>query len=458
MQASFYQYVETPNANLICCICSNPFVEPTTIQSCYHTFCRDCIEESLGHLKQCPVDRSPISEGDLLPANPIVRSLVDELPVECLYRSTGCTHTCQRQHLSTHLQETCLYSEVPCPEGKCERYFPRKDASVHTHNPDIRTSDNEEFTKSDNKLLHDGDASSMATPRCHFCFLEISDETASDHQRTCPERVPCPHASFGCPYTGSRATLDNEHLPVCIYEAFEGFLKLNNARMMKLVEENMMLRSRVQSMESAMKVVKTELGGVKGTLGPWYRPTPTQHPSLAGPSTSSRPSQLNDYAGPDLVGGQTSDADLAPYFAEYSLPTGQPRPTHRISSSLGGQLHEHPGLLPRISTHVAPLNLSTSLEGSLVGLRESVVTLASSLDSMGRRNEIAVANEVMRLNEEIMSLRANMHGLRMQIHAIMMDRNAQVTGRVEGADLNWLGMQVAPPVRLPGNPPSITKL
>lgn len=66
-------------------------------------------------------------------------------------------------------------------------------------------------------------------------------------------------------------------------------------------------------------------------------------------------------------------------------------------------------------THIAPLNLTTSLEGSLAGLRESLVTVAASVDSMGRRNEIALSNEVMRLGEEIMSLRANVHGLRMQV-------------------------------------------
>jgi hypothetical protein len=66
-------------------------------------------------------------------------------------------------------------------------------------------------------------------------------------------------------------------------------------------------------------------------------------------------------------------------------------------------------------TQVAPLNLSTTLEGALDGVRESVVALGGAVDSLGRRSDIALTNETLRLNEEIMSLRANVHGLRMQV-------------------------------------------
>jgi hypothetical protein len=61
------------------------------------------------------------------------------------------------------------------------------------------------------------------------------------------------------------------------------------------------------------------------------------------------------------------------------------------------------------------LNLSTTLEGALAGVRASVVALAGAVDSLGRRSDIALTNETLRLNEEVMSLRANVHGLRMQV-------------------------------------------
>lgn len=64
---------------------------------------------------------------------------------------------------------------------------------------------------------------------------------------------------------------------------------------------------------------------------------------------------------------------------------------------------------------VAPLNLSTTVEGSLVGLRESLVTLSAALESQGRRLDLALTTEGLRVNEEVGSLKAVVQGLRMQV-------------------------------------------
>lgn len=65
-----------------------------------------------------------------------------------------------------------------------------------------------------------------------------------------------------------------------------------------------------------------------------------------------------------------------------------------------------------------------------MGLRESLITLSEALESQGRRLELALTTEGLRVSEEVGSLKAIMQGLRMQVHAIMMDRNALVTGRI----------------------------
>jgi len=102
--------------------------------------------------------------------------------------------------------------------------------------------------------------------------------------------------------------------------------------------------------------------------------------------------------------------------------------------------------VPHLSSVVAPLDLGRTVEGTVNGLRESVLALAAGVDSLGRRSEIALTNESFRFGEEIMSLRASINGLRMQVsgkrrelvilgakeghkvHTMMMERNAQVTG------------------------------
>lgn len=64
---------------------------------------------------------------------------------------------------------------------------------------------------------------------------------------------------------------------------------------------------------------------------------------------------------------------------------------------------------------MAPLDLETNLVGALEGLRESVVGVAAGMDLLGRRIEIALAQETLKLGEEVISLRAGVHGLRMQV-------------------------------------------
>jgi hypothetical protein len=88
-------------------------------------------------------------------------------------------------------------------------------------------------------------------------------------------------------------------------------------------------------------------------------------------------------------------------------------------------LHSNPlpGAIPSSSSSVspshvpavAPLNISTTLHRTLLTLRESIVTLSNAVDSLARRQDVAMATEAMRMNEEIRSLRGVIHGLRMQV-------------------------------------------
>lgn len=124
-----------------------PFVDPCTNQTCSHTFCRECIVQSLRHSPQCPIDRSALRIEDIQAADPIVRSvsalsklcpsqgssfskLVDELLVKCSNESAGCSFTCQRQLLDVHVKNDCPFTLVPCKDG-CSQDVCRKDRDMH---------------------------------------------------------------------------------------------------------------------------------------------------------------------------------------------------------------------------------------------------------------------------------------------------------------------------------------
>ncbi|KAJ7217901.1 hypothetical protein GGX14DRAFT_517238 [Mycena pura] len=453
-----FNYVSEPNSNLLCCICRMPFIEPATTRSCAHTFCRTCIVQALGHAPQCPVDRSPLSVDDLQPANPIIRSLVDELIVECIHRPSGCPHTCQRQILTTHVADACPYSPVSCPKGECDQTLVRKDAQSHkcphTLVPCDLCGAQIQFADLQTHISE----CDNTTVTCESCAAELSRLDLASHE--CPAAlVPCTQASNGCAWTGPRTAL-SMHLISCPYEAIHRFFALNDSKFDTIAQDNLLLRHKVDTLQGIIQSMKHELQSVKAALGPWYRPDgvyaytgpasdlpPDLQPSNA---STSRRFSLGDAPPPP----HASHDMFAAYFPSETTDTSSfepaPRFDHASQDMFAAYFPSEPTSLetaarrrtlpafrpgepfagPPAQQHmVAPVNLSATLEGAFAGVRDSVVALATAVDSLGRRADIALANETLRLNDEVMSLRVNVHGLRMQVHTIMMDRNAQVTGR-----------------------------
>ncbi|KAF9482186.1 hypothetical protein BDN70DRAFT_875489 [Pholiota conissans] len=430
---SLYNYVDPINANLTCCICRAPFTEPTTTLTCAHTFCADCILRALSNAPSCPVDRTPLAPTDLGPVNPIVRSLVDELRVECVYKADGCGYVSQRQVMPLHLRDECDYAEVRCEEkedGKtCGSSMRRMELRAHQK----KVHGLWEQEQEEESLL----------------FEETDSEEAKENHT-------CPHASIGCPYSGPLEP--SEHLPGCPYESLKGFFTTNNAKMSLLTEQNMVLRHKVDTLEHTVHMLRKEMNAAKNALGPWFRSSYQTmslpaHGGVArsiagavGVASSDLPIRMQPaVAGPSTAGFEDSVDVLAPYFpAQDEMRRGRWTPSSMADSVYG-----------RAGGVVAPLDLGTTLEGTLEGLRESVVGLALGVDSVGRRGEIALTNETLRLGEELMSVRAQMHGLRMQVHGMMMDRNASLTMREEaGAGMGPGGAYL----RAHTNFGSITKL
>lgn len=126
---------------------------------------------------------------------------------------------------------------------------------------------------------------------------------------------------------------------------------------------------------------------------------------------------LGDFEMGGLVPQQQTQ--FGPHGAFMQQQQQQPNMASVGSSGIG--VGGGPGGLqisPQAVTRVAPLDLGTNLVGTLEGLRESVVGVAAGIDSLGRRSEIALANESLRLGEEVVSMRAAVHGLRMQVSVL----------------------------------------
>lgn len=271
---------------------------------------------------------------------------------------------------------------------------------------------------------------------CSFCFEEFPRSQSHEHAATCLDyEIPCTQANNGCSWAGPRRQFSDEHVLSCPYEAIKGFFAINSAQLSLLNTTNAALRQQVSMLESIIQTMRRDIQTCRNVLGPWYRShsqnqtTPIGPLSInafdhffsapPGPSPSSsttnqaQPSSSADYG--ELTVHNEIDA-LAPYFPlthEHAFQESHNHPRSRRSFSGIVDPHLSQRTLPL--TPVAPLNLSTSLEGSLSGLRDSIAAVSTSVDSLARRNEIALTNESMRLNEELGSLKYAIHGIRLQV-------------------------------------------
>ncbi|KAI0645351.1 hypothetical protein C8Q79DRAFT_688850 [Trametes meyenii] len=433
-----YTYLDTPNANLVCCICRSPFVEPCTTRTCYHTFCYECISQAITVNRHCPIDRTPLSLHDLAPADPVIRNLVDELVVKCPQERLGCTYNCQRLLLSVHLRDSCQYTQVNCQRQGCVRRFLKKDAEEHCCE-DVASE-------------HSSDEASVPDDAQDNCSVNEDDRPSATHT---PQSSPRPSQA-------------------------------------DLAAENTFLHLRLSALENVVHVLRNEMFAVKHALGPWYRPEvqpqsydnaqPTQmdpRPSAqrveTSPQNDIRPYAASVSESPSVT--LANPSDIASYFPTpdeetSDAPSGQPRrsrattnaqqqmplpssaqqPPAFTSSSTShtattysnpsqGNAHNliyasgsyspsasllgmsHSQSIPLATTtpatvSVPPLDPTTPLPDTLASLHSSLVTIAGALGALAA----ARGSEALRTAEELRGLRGAMHGLRMQARISTLQR------------------------------------
>ena len=383
---------------------------------------------------------------------------MDELVVECANKGAGCEFACQRQLLQAHVKDDCQFAQIPCTEKDCDAMVLRKDLQGHKCGKE-KSIDLEEPQERYPQV-----SKSIWLAISHSRSLVCSDEQKeSDYCEACnlsqsatgklPESqvlcskctIGCSQSDNGCQWSGSRYLLE-EHLTSCPYEAIKGFFCLNQAQLQEYQVENQLLKLKLSRMEGVVRVLTHEMQALRGIMAPWCHTdvAPGSESLDSDDILSHSPRQFSPFdLSTAVVSPLTREGDgleIDAYFPRDSASTPANIAFHLQQPPLASQ-HQRPQHFRPMSmsnlgspngpvwdgitnpasatavTSVAPLDLSTTLEGTLSGLRESVVIMANSMDSMGRKTEIALNNEMRRVNEEIMSLRAGIHGIRMQVIA-----------------------------------------
>lgn len=271
---------------------------------------------------------------------------------------------------------------------------------------------------------------------------------------------------------------------------------MNETRLATLRDENLTLKHKLLSVESAVRTLRRELDVARKALGPWWRdeeqssrPGPMEYIQEETIPDNSRPRAVNPLSPiltflADSPASPTHDLEMSPsspysdpaflahYFphapsaagpAAQSETSGDPigrqiispflsrlsfPPPIRFPDALGQTPQAGVRSTPQSSNvRIPPVDYSTTLDGALTGIRSSIVALSTSLDALERKQNIALTTENLRMNEEVGALRAIVHGLRMQVHSLIMERNGSPWGPTTTTTTSYYNQ--APPTPQP---------
>lgn len=128
-----YDYIDTESINpeLICSICSKPFIIPVSTP-CDHTYCQDCIKRWIEKKnKPCPTCRQDIQSIETCTlVNRPLRNMLDRLAIKCLI----CGQIgLQRDQFDDHVNKTCPKIPISCTAAdiKCTWTGLREDLDKH---------------------------------------------------------------------------------------------------------------------------------------------------------------------------------------------------------------------------------------------------------------------------------------------------------------------------------------
>ena len=125
---------------LTCPICeevlsNDPVFNDSASSTCRHTFCGDCIRETL----YCHECREVLDARDLQP-NSMAVNLLNTLRTPCIFKANGCGWKGKVVDLAAH-RKACAYAATPCPFGCGEQNLMPRSMRLHVASCSFRMLD-----------------------------------------------------------------------------------------------------------------------------------------------------------------------------------------------------------------------------------------------------------------------------------------------------------------------------
>ena len=124
------RFVTTVNQNFICSICFNVLMDPVLCPRNHHCFCRACITKHLENSQRCPTCADELTVETLAEPQRMVKDILNELNIRCVYKSRGCQEIVQLQYIDQH-EATCGFTPAVCTNQGCGVTLNQRDLIHH---------------------------------------------------------------------------------------------------------------------------------------------------------------------------------------------------------------------------------------------------------------------------------------------------------------------------------------
>ena len=124
------RFVTTVNRNFLCLICFTVLRDPVMCSRNQHCFCRSCITQHLQNAQRCPTCNDELTVETLAGPPRILKDLINELNIHCVYNNRGCQEILQLQQLDRH-EDSCGFTPVVCTNEGCGATVNKRDLIHH---------------------------------------------------------------------------------------------------------------------------------------------------------------------------------------------------------------------------------------------------------------------------------------------------------------------------------------
>ena len=124
------RFVSKVDRNFICLICSNVLKDPVLCPGNHHCFCRACITKRLENSQKCPRCDDQLTVETLAEPQRMIKQMLNELNIHCVYVDKGCQEIVQLQKLDSH-EATCGFMPAVCKNQGCGATLNQRDLIHH---------------------------------------------------------------------------------------------------------------------------------------------------------------------------------------------------------------------------------------------------------------------------------------------------------------------------------------